>query len=93
MGTRSGLTCMRGRTCCKAADDDPLIRLEPLLDHAQAVVLERPGRDAPVLDLVVGIEHVDVLHPLVRRHGPVDDQQRRVGFADRQADPHEHPGR
>ena len=47
----------------QAADDHPVVRLEPFLDHAQAVLLERPGRDAPVLDLVVGIEHVDVLPP------------------------------
>ena len=52
-----------------------------------------PGRDPAVLDLVLGVEHVDELQPLVRRHGPVDDQQRRVRLADRQADPHEHAGR
>jgi len=63
----------------QCADDHPFVGLEPLGDHPQAVVLERPRRDPAVLDLVLGIEHVDVLQPLVRRHGPVDDQERRVG--------------
>ena len=75
-----------------SAADDPVVRLQPLLDHPQAVVLERARRDPAGLDLVFGIEHVDVLQPLVRRNGPIDDQERPVGYADRQADPHEHAG-
>ena len=63
-------TCIRGRTCCNAADDDPVVRLQPLFDHPQAVVLERTRRDPAILHLVLGIDHVDELQPLVRRRRP-----------------------
>ena len=36
--------------------------------------------------LLLGIDHVDILQPLVEADGPVDDQQGRVRLADRQAD-------
>ena len=86
MGICSGWTCMLRADLLQPADDDPVVRLQPLGDHAQAVLLERPGRDPAVLDLVLGVDHVDVLQPLVRADGPVDDQQRLVRLADRQAD-------
>ena len=83
---------MRGRTCKQCAADDPVVRLQPLFDHPQVVVLERTGRDPARLDLVVGVDHIDILQPLVRRDGPITDQKRPVGYADRQADSREHAG-
>src|SRR5262249_43348800 len=58
------------------ADEDAVVRRQPLDDLAQAVVLERPGRDPAVLDLVVLIDDVDELCPLVGADGPIDDQER-----------------
>ena len=92
MDTRSGLISMRGRTCSSAPLTTQSSGLQPLLDHPQVVVLERAGRDPAGLDLVVGIEHIDVLQPLVRRDGPITHQERPVGYADRQADSREHTG-
>src|SRR6266480_424459 len=45
---------------------DPLALLQPLGDDAQAVRLERPGRDAAVHGLALRVDHVDVFQPLVR---------------------------
>ena len=84
MGTRSGVICMRSRTCSIPPLTTQSSGFEPLLDHSQAVVLERTRRDPAGLDLVVGIEHVDVLPPLVRRDRPINDQERLVRHPDRQ---------
>ena len=85
-----GSTSMPGPQLLDRPDRDPLVRLEPVLDHAQAVVLQRPGR------------HPAVLGPCSRRRsrrrtsapgrtdGPVDHQHGRVRLADRQADADEH---
>ena len=51
-----------------------------------------PGLDAAILDLALGIDHVDILQPLVRPDGAIDDQQGRMRLPDRQPDPHEHAG-
>src|SRR4051794_17491276 len=34
------------------ADQDPIVGLQALVNHAQAVFLKRPGRDPAILDLV-----------------------------------------
>src|SRR5437660_46664 len=55
----------------KPSDDDPVVRFQPLRDHAQAVRLERPRGDPAILHFVVGIENVDVLQALIGTDGPV----------------------
>ncbi len=70
----------------EGAADDPFVRLQPVFDHPQVVVLERTGSDPAGLNLVVGIEHVDVLQPLIRRNRSISHQERPVRQADRQAD-------
>src|SRR5579859_6595922 len=51
-------------------DHDPILRSQlgawPRLDDAPAVGLQRPGLDAPLLYLVVGIDDVEVLDALFR---------------------------
>src|SRR5208337_4393411 len=69
----------------QAADDDPFIGLQPLGDHAQAIVLERGRGDSAVLDLVVLVNHVDELDSLVRADRLVDHQYGGMGLADWQA--------
>ena len=87
IGTRSGVISPRLPDLQDSTADDPVVRFQPFLDHPQTVFLERARRDPAGLDLVVGIEHIDVLPPLpVRRDGPIDDQERLVGHPDRQAD-------
>ena len=93
MATCSGRIIIRGRTCKQRTADDPVVRLQPFLDHPQFVVLERPGRDPAGLDLVFGVEHVDVFQPLVRSDRAVTHQKRRMRQADRQADSREHARR
>ena len=93
MGTRSGLTVIRGRTCCNPPKTTQSSGLSPCSMIAQSVVLRRPGRDPAILGLVFRVEHVDVFEPLVRPDGALDDQQGRMGLADRQPDPHEHARR
>ena len=90
MGTCSAWTGMRGPDLLQSAHDDPFVGLQPLGDHSQAVILERGRGDAAVLDLVVLVDHVDELDSLVGADGLVDHQDGGMGFADRQANPHEH---
>ena len=93
MGVSSGSICILARSCCKDPDDDPVIGIEPALDDPQAIFLERARRDAPRLDRVLGVNHVEELDTLVGAQGTVDDQERRVGRADGLLDAHEHPWR
>ena len=77
----------------KRAHDDPVLFFQPRRDDAQAVFLKRPGRNAPRLGLVLGVDHVEVLMTLVRLDGPINDEQRLVRLADGQPNPHEHARR
>ena len=45
-----------------------------------------------MLDAVVGADHADVAAALVDPDRPVGHEQRRLGIAEGQPDPHEHPG-
>src|SRR5262245_32466323 len=60
-----------GANLRQSADEHRVVGVQALKNHPQAVLLKRPGRDPAVLDLVLGIDHVDELEPLVRADGPV----------------------
>src|SRR5262249_35171536 len=92
-GDALGLDLHAGPHLRQPANEEPVVGLEALGDHAQAALWKRPGRDPAWLELVLGVEHVDELEPLLGADGPVDDEEGRVRLADRQADADEHPRR
>ena len=74
------------------AHDDPIVRLDFPLHHAEAVFLQGPRLDAAGLDLILRVDDVNVLESLVGLDGPIDDQQGLVRLADRQPHADEHAG-
>src|SRR5580692_4604370 len=72
--------------------DDPIVFRQAARDRAETVRLEGPGDDLAVFGLVRRIDDVNVLLPLIGLNGPIDDEQGRVRWAERQPNPYEHAG-
>ena len=68
-----------------AVDDDAVLGLEPLADHAQALI-ERPEHHRPCLHRVVGLDHEHDLARLVGGDRGIRNQQRLIGRAADQPD-------
>ena len=69
----------------QAVDDHAVLRLQPLADHAQALV-ERPERHRLCLHRVVVLDHENDLARLVGRDRRIRQQQRFIGRAADQPD-------
>ena len=89
----SVFTCMFGRNCWIAPTTTQSSAFSPLLITRRPSRWSGPGDDLAVFGLVRRIDDVNVLLPLIRLNGPIDDEQGRVRWADRQPNPDEHAGR
>src|ERR1051326_971957 len=95
-GRRRGLLLGRhldaGPHAHEPVDDDVVVLLEPVLDHAQAAQ-RGAERDVALARHVLAADHHRVLARLLGRDGRVRHEQRLVRRGARHLDPPEHAGR